>query len=346
MDPNKGHYHLRDRDTHLWPGGKSLGIRRGNGALTFKRKFRGPVRLLIRIEMAGETIPSPEITLSGLYDEALQAENLERKDFRWGPGLAVATTRFVYNHIDDIAISGLEKRDKVTVSIMDFSSEDLTLFLPLWAGTPDASRAADLVRGTILAGDRFGGKFGIPDYPLVQVSEPGKAKSVSKDSTTLSSNQDTPVSNPVHIPWNALIGEGMIKYDFIQEAAHLTTRLMTGIIQVLKQEHAFASAYQASSGAAIGKRNHVQGLAPLGLFLKTLGVRIETGSDIPGSNYRVVLTGKNPFPWPVTVKYRGLTITRHAEETNVAFPDGQTVKLLDPTDAVVSQVPAAPRDNG
>jgi hypothetical protein len=48
------------------------------------------------------------------------------------------------------------------------------------------------------------------------------------------------------------------------------------------------------------------------------------------------LTGKNPFPWPVTVKYRGLTVTRQAEQTVVAFPDGQTLTLDDPTDAVVS----------
>jgi len=54
---------------------------------------------------------------------------------------------------------------------------------------------------------------------------------------------------------------------------------------------------------------------------------------------RVSLSGKNPFPWPVTVKYRGLTVTRNAEQTLVVFPNEQTLTLDDPTDAVVSTVP-------
>jgi hypothetical protein len=104
---------------------------------------------------------------------------------------------------------------------------------------------------------------------------------------------------------------------------------MAAVIQNLKQQHAFARAYHAESGVGVGERNPVQGLAPLGLFLGTLGVRIE-------SPQQVVLSGKNPFPWPVTVKYRGLTVTRNADQTLVFFPDGQTVTLDDPTDAVVS----------
>jgi hypothetical protein len=137
-----------------------------------------------------------------------------------------------------------------------------------------------------------------------------------------------------------------LKYDLRQEAAALTTRLMAAVIRNLKQEHAFALAYNVDSGAAIGERNPVQGLAPLGLFLCTLGVRIESDPGKPSSGHRVVLSGKNPFPWPVTVKYRGLTITRGADASVVTFPDGQTVRLDDPTDAVVSLIPVPPRDTG
>ena len=58
-----------------------------------------------------------------------------------------------------------------------------------------------------------------------------------------------------------------------QDAAHLTARLMTAVIQNLKKQHAFFRAYHAETGAGIGERNTVQGLAPLGLFLETLGSR-------------------------------------------------------------------------
>jgi hypothetical protein len=51
---------------------------------------------------------------------------------------------------------------------------------------------------------------------------------------------------------------------------------------------------------------------------------------------RVALAGNNPFPWPVTVKYRGLTILRQKDKTIVIFPDNQTVTVTDPEPRLVS----------
>jgi len=125
------------------------------------------------------------------------------------------------------------------------------------------------------------------------------------------------------------VGEGLLAYGLREQAAQLTSCLMRAVIGSLKKQHAFYNSYHAVTGAGIGERNTLQGLAPLGLFLQTLGVEIQSKS-------RVVLSGRNPFPWPVTVKYRGLTVTRQAEQTLVTFPDGQSVPLTDPTEAVVS----------
>lgn len=335
-DAESALYHLRDRDTHLSPAGKLLGTRRGTGTLTPRRRFREPVRLLIKLELVGESTRRPDVNLRGQSDKMAQAEHLEKKDFRWGVGVAVATTSLVYTSVDELVVTGLEKRDRVSISAMDFSTEDVTLFLPLWAGMPTAERAVDLAKRVILAGDRFGGRFGIPVHELVPVPARDEAISSSRKEKTFSPRQSSPDCNTVHLPWNALIGEGLLKYGLRQEAAGLTTRLMAAIIQTLKQEHAFAHAYDAASGKGIGERNPVQGLAPLGLFLQTLGTRFESATGKPGTGYRVVLSGKNPFPWPVTVKYRGLAVTRNAEETAVIFPDGQTIRLKDPTDAVIS----------
>ena len=307
-------YHLRDRDTHRSPAGKSLGTQHGAGTLALGQSFRQPVRLLVRFELKGQATRRAEITLRGKNGEAPQTERLERMDFQWGAGLAVATTRMLYTSVAGIEVAGLEKRDQVSVFVMDFSAEDVTLFLPLWAGIPNARRALNIVNRTLFAADRFGGLFGIP---LCAASpHPGSA----------------PVCHAVHFPWNALIGQGLLDYGLRAEAALMTRRLMSAVIQNLKQQHAFACSYHAESGAGIGERNPVQGLAPLGLFLDTLGVRIESPN-------RVVLSGKNPFPWSITVKYRGLTITRHADQTLVVFPDEQTVTLDDPTNAMVTVVP-------
>ncbi len=337
-------YHLRDRDTHRSPAGKSLGTQRGAGTLALGQSFRQPVRLLVRLELKGEATRRPEASLRGQNGEAPQTERLERKDFQWGAGLAVATTRMVYTSMAEIQVAGLKKGDRVSVSVMDYSAEDLTLFLPLWASIPNSRRALNIVNRTLLAADRFGGPFGIPVCEVIPVPARDTA-SPNPESTPVRHTVPVSFREAVHLPWNALIGEGLLGYGLRTEAALLTARLMSAVILNLKQQHAFARAYHAENGAGIGERNPVQGLAPLGLFLGTLGVRIESPRGSPGSNTepRVVLNGKNPFPWTVTVKYRGLTITRHADQTLVVFPNGQTVTLDDPTDAVVSVVPVPAR---
>jgi hypothetical protein len=312
-------YHNRDYSSHHSQAGEFLANRYGVGKLQLKHSFIQPVRLLVKINLVGETTRHPEIVLQGLDGETPRSEHLERMDFQWGLGQAVATSRQLFTRLDNVEISGVEKRDQVSVLIMDFSNEDITLFLPLWAGVPNSQRAHALVNQTLSAVNRFGRPYGIPTC----ISEAATSQSQAGDQVMDSTCQ------AVHLPWNALIGEGLLTYGLRQEAAHLTTRLMAAVVQNLKNHRAFFRAYHSETGAGQGERNPLHGLAPLGLFLDTLGIEIQ-------SPWRVTLNGKNPFPWPVTVKYRGLTVTRQAEQTVVVFPDGQTLTLNDPTDAVVS----------
>jgi hypothetical protein len=65
------------------------------------------------------------------------------------------------------------------------------------------------------------------------------------------------------------------------------------------------------------------------LFLQVLGVEIQPPD-------RVVLHGKNPFPWPVVVQYKGFKVARQAEQTLIVFPNGQSLTVDDPTDAAFS----------
>jgi hypothetical protein len=104
---------------------------------------------------------------------------------------------------------------------------------------------------------------------------------------------------------------------------------MNAIIQTLKREGAFRRYYQSYTGQGSGERNSLNGLAPLGLFLEVLGVRLISPQSVS-------LVGFNPFPWPVTVKYRGMTILRQKEKTIVVFQDGQTVVVTDPAPHTVS----------
>jgi len=301
-------HRLRDRDTHLSPPGKKLAAGGGSGSLAVARAFRHPTRLVVQIDLKGLRGRHPLMLLRGELEGGADEERLEQEDFHWNGTHASATTRGTFQRLDSLEVDGLEKQDRIRVLVMDFTCEDISLCLPLWAGIPSPERAADLVKRTILHLERFGAPFGMPCAAGAPVPEACQA---------------------VHLPWNALIGEGMLAYGMRAEAADLTTRLMQAVTASLRGQRAFYQSYHAASGAGMGERNALAGLAPLGLFLKTLGV------EFMGAR-RVRLSGKNPFPWSVTVKYRGLTVRRHAESTLVVFPDSQTITLDDPTDAVVS----------
>jgi hypothetical protein len=120
----------------------------------------------------------------------------------------------------------------------------------------------------------------------------------------------------------------MLAYGFRTEAARLTAHLMNAVIQNLKQNRSFYQRYHAERGVGIGERNSLHGLAPVGLFLEALGVRILSAR-------RVRLEGRNEFPWPVTIKYKGLTIVRSLDRTVVTFSNGENVTVTDPAPCVV-----------
>jgi hypothetical protein len=116
-----------------------------------------------------------------------------------------------------------------------------------------------------------------------------------------------------------MLGEGLLDYGFRAEAADLVTRLMTGMLAVLKEQKSFREAYNADQLEGLGDRDYLWGVAPVALFMRVLGVRLV-------GTRKVYLEGCNPFPWPVTIRQKGLTVVRGlpAEATTVTFPSGRS----------------------
>lgn len=319
-----GFYRRRDRDTHFSPAGKTLRTRIGGGLLSLDHEFPHPLRLLIRLELKGEGSRPLEVCLRGRNGAQEQVECLERGDFQWGPDLAVATSRKVFNRISEVEVGGCGKRDRVVVSVMDCTRSDLSLFLPLAAAIPEAQAASSLAARLMETCAQPEAGFGLP--LCMDFVPEGRSKADFRAVFD-------PNCQGIHLPWNILVGEGLLAYGLRSHAAQLISRLMAAVIQNLKQRRSFFRLYHSGTGSGLGERNSLQGLAPLGFFLDTLGVRIE-------SPWRLSLCGKNPFPWPVTVKYKGLTVTRRMDQTLVVFPDQQTIEVDDPGDRVIFLTPA------
>ncbi len=305
-------YSYRDRVTKQSQPGKVIAKHKGNGNMRPKAEFEAPVRLLIEVQTKGPAAKRPVVEIGELPSKVKgESEIIEASQFQWRSGGLVATSQKVYSRIGRISVKGLEDKDKLIVHTVDTTSEDITLFTPLWARIPERQRAQVMIGRSLLDADRFDRPYGIPALSFVPDQK-----------------ADT-VSMSVHLPWNQLVGEGLLAYDFRNEAARLTVHLMNAVIQNLKQSRAFHQRYHAETGSGIGERGALSGLAPVGLFLQTLGVTIL-------SSTRVRLEGRNPFVWPVTIQYKGLKVIRGLDKTEIIFANGKSVSVTDTAPLVVS----------
>jgi hypothetical protein len=305
-------YSYRDRVTKICQTGKLIAKHKGPGNMHPKLEFEQPVRLLIEVQIKNPAAQRPAVEISDLVTKGRgDVEVIEESQFQWKSGGFVATTQKVFTKIGRISIKGLDKQDRVLIYILNMASEDVTLFTPLWAHIPNPQRAQVMISRSLTDAEYFGKPFGIPALPSIPDPE--------ADAVAMS----------IHLPWNLLIGEGLLAYGFRNEAARLTAHLMNAVIQSLKQNHAFYQRYHAETGSGLGERGALNGLAPVGLFLQTLGVTVLSGD-------RVRLEGKNPFVWPVTILYKGLRIVRGLERTEITFRNGKTITITDNNPLIVS----------
>lgn len=305
-DPFIASYRYWDRDSHYSSQPVFLAERTGSGEIALRQSFEHPVRLLVKVQVSSENTIRPVIFVHGSSPRGQHlVERITNDNFQWFMGSGSVTGERVYTELEKIEIQGLGDQDRVTLQSVGYSCQDITLLLPLWAGIPIEERVQALVDESITHPDRYWLEYGIASCSRGQESIPDSA------------------CQDIHLIWNQLIGEGLLSYGYTQQAASLVTRLMKAVILNLKQDGAFRRVYHAESGQGKGERNALEGLAPLGLFLETLGVRII-------NNQRLVVSGFNPFPWPVTVKYRGLSVLKQSDKTVVVFPGGQTITVNDP----------------
>lgn len=307
--PRTGLYHYRDRETGMSLAGKVLVRQQGPGTVATKLKFEGPIRLLIEVQNQNPTATRPEIRIHQFATKPAD-ETIASGDYQWRNNGLIYTTQKTYPKLAKVVVRNLGKEDTVIISTLDFTSEDHTLFMPLWAGIPDEQHAQNMIGRALLDSKRFNRPYGIPACPLLTQPE---AESVSQ---------------AVHLLWNLFICEGLLKYGFRSDAARIVAHQMTAIVQSLKQNRSFHARYHAEKGTGIGERNALTGLAPVGLFLQILGVQVL-------SSKRVRLEGENPFPWEVTIRYKGLKVVRGMNKTEVVFANGKSVTVTDIAPCIV-----------
>jgi hypothetical protein len=289
-----GRYQYRDYSNHLSNPAKDLG-QFNNGKHVLNQSFNFPSRLVLHIGSNNQDTRPLSISISGRDRKNNFTEKITLKDLTHALEKSVYTTRHDFQKIYQIQVTGLSKEDFVSVKTINYTQSDISLYLPLWSEIPLSKKVLKKVISTLVS-DYFKPN-GLP-------ASPGLAPYV-----------------PLY--WVNLVGEGLLNHGQTAPAVQLISNMMNGMSHNLLKYGALYEKFHAETGSPMGEKYRLSALAPIGLFLKSLGIDKLTSTSIS-------LKGANPYPWPVTIKYRNLSMTMHQSDTTITFPNGQVINVSGP----------------
>ena len=299
-------YRFRDRDTHNVNKGEVLGSGQGEFVIRVDRTFDEPVRLVFRaVGQEGQKRTAKAFIHGRGSRGRHRVEQIRGKDFQWFSNTGTVTSDTTYMEIERIEVRGLDKECKTVVSIANYCREDVSLLLPLWAGIPEPERAEKLIRKSLLNPARFWRPFGISSSP----ADDPAYEEINKQG-----------SGGIYMLWNIMLGEALLEYGYRKEAAGLIQNLLQAVMHTLRKDKAFRESYHPDRPEAVGERDHISGLAPTGLFLECLGIKIIRPD-------KFIIRGDNPFPWPVSVRWKGFEFHCFEKYKEVIFPSGEQAKI-------------------
>ncbi len=293
---NRGTIGYRDAVAHTKPKGLLLARGRGNGRIRISKQIMPESRLMFKVKSADGTIRPVRLLLHGRSGKKKVEDYVSHLRFAWHNDIGMATSNRTLDHLGWCKVEGLVPKDSLAIRLPDLSIEDLRQFLPLWAGLLSDKQS-------IAAFDQLKTKYlstaGLSEFP----SRVGR-----RDARTTS------------LLWNTFIMEGILQNGGRRMAAGIMKRLLNTISASLRIHGSFYEKYRTGARSGSGQKGYVTGLAPVGLFLKVIGIERLRGNEIWVKDI-------NPFPLPVVVQYKGMKIVREKDVTTVIFPDGQTVTV-------------------
>ena len=287
-------YLSQDRDLDRTVIGSRLGTGQGEFEIEIGREFDPHIRVLVRVRGEEQERRELKVVVYGKIGGSRKRKHeLIGSGFQWVEDLGTAATADTFARIEKIVVHGLSSEAKTELRIADYSRPDHTGLLPLWAGVPERKRADQLIKQNLKNEKRYRREFGLPGWPADGLAYRNAS---------------------VQVRPNLMIGEGLVDYGYLKEAADLVSRLMRACLHTLHEVRTFRESYYPDQPGGIGKLGHSSGVAPLSLFLYVLGVRLI-------SPHKIALRGHNPFPWPIRLTYRGIEIQWKKDSALVRFPD-------------------------
>ena len=284
-------YLYRDFQNHSKGKGEILLDFTGPGSFSIRSKKNVPERMHLAITNINDSTRTIVASISGegIIGEKI-TEKFTSRDVVWILGKATYTTKNLFSKIIKFEIDGLHQDDHGQLSTIDFTMEDISLYLPLWAhAVPERNlreKLTEKLKKTYLV------EQGLSNYP-------NPSNIISRKSLEMS---------PV---WNYLLLEGLLEYDYREIAVDVLSNYLNSSESTKMASHLFHWG------------SNIQKLAPVDFFLKLIGIKKFSQKDI-------IIDGYSPFPFPITVKYEGVVIVVKGKDFQVVAPNGASVSINGP----------------
>lgn len=299
-------YAYRERDTDAI-GGSTIIIEEGRGDEEHipSLELTPPSRLIVRVNGGTNRAPNTVIHIEGLDRHGKQVEETaEAEELLWTYGSGTYATRRIFSRVDRIRCTRLSRVYHIHVSTMDTTRIDINAILPIFSGDIQVERAEALTK-LIDADTHFSRPNGLT---IVSAQDPDYDPSSAKG------------GGGIWTYWLTLVSEGLLNYEQGTLAGNLLKRLMQAQAQHFTQTNTFHEFYHCDIPKGLGETGHLEGIVPLHLLLKIVGVRIiSTGRVWTGGDFH--------WQTPITITQFGVTVTRTAENTAIKFPSGYEVEL-------------------
>jgi hypothetical protein len=299
-NPKQKYFAYRDIHTKRSPGKVSILKKNGSGIFTLEKRLRSPQRLTAKVVTHPELSNKITIEIRGMFENQEVLEIIKPRDFFWSTTTGLSTTENVYESISSIKILGLPDDNSVEVSTSQYSMLDLSLFLSILIKENNKKNIQQMVDQWLEK--EFLSNFGLSLIP-------------KKYQTTGKSNM-----NSVDLPLNSLILEGLIDKQQLDLAKKIFINLMKVVIKNLRLSKKFYKLYDAHDGTCKGEYNIINGMIPLKIFFRLIGIQRWTDNGIE-------FMGSSVFKEEIKIFHRGLKVICSQKGHTIINSDGKIIEL-------------------
>ncbi|MBW6472084.1 MAG: hypothetical protein K0B14_03070 [Anaerolineaceae bacterium] len=299
-NPKQNYFAYRDLQTKKTPGKVLILKKNGSGNHNLEKKLRSPQRLTVRVITHPELSRKITVEIRGMLESQEILEIIKPKNFNWSTTTGIFTTENVFESISSINIFALPDDNSVEISTSQYTMMDLSCFHPILIMDNNKKRIQQMVEHWLEK--EFLSNFGLSLLPK-------KYQSSIKTRT-----------NSVDLPLNSLILGGLIENQQLDLSKKVFINLMKVVIKNLRLSKKFFKLYDANDGTCKGEYNIINGMIPLKIFFRLIGIHRWTDNEIE-------FLGTSVFKKEVKIFYRGLQVVCSQKGHTIITSGGKNIEL-------------------